>query len=146
MENNNPALAEIEGILNGYTQAPFVNPETQSKSKRGRPKKEQQGAINQPNELQDNSIPESPVISGSLLILMVDLILPNLICFAANKMTRGKKIKANRLQMTAKQREELEPIAEQVAKDMAMKANPMTVLIISLIGIYGVNFMQLKAE
>jgi len=143
INNTQPdSLKEVENLLIGYTEKPIVNTETESTKKRGRKPKNFQPEP-EPEQLQ--TIGDNPMLSGSMIILMIDLIIPNLICFAGNRFTK-KKIKPQRLQMTSKQREELEPIAEKVAQQMALKANPMAVLIISLLGIYGVNFMSQMNE
>ena len=80
-----------------------------------------------------------------MFILLIDLILPNLVAMINNQFSKTK-IKASRLQMTAKQRQDLEPMADAVAKKLMLKTDPMTLFFVSLLGIYGVNFMVLKAN
>ena len=134
---------EIEDLLSGYSEKIDID-ETSAiqneKSKRGRKPK---NSVNDPQPV----IESSPVITGALMMMLIDLALPHLMAFANNKLNKkGKKIKASDLQMTNDQRKELEPVADQVAKEMMLQANPLTVLIISMIGIYGINFMSLKTD
>jgi hypothetical protein len=129
---------EIASFMSDYTEKPIINEEA-PKSRRGRKKKEEEPQQDPP------IINGEALINGGMFILLIDLLLPNIICLLNNRLSK-KKIKASKLQMTAEQRKDLEPIANEVAKQMSMKANPMTVLIISLVGIYGVNFMMLKAD
>jgi hypothetical protein len=133
---------EIDDLLSGYKEKIEINEPAaieRAKETRGRKKKTQEPA--QPE------IQTSPVITGALMMMLIDLGLPHLIAFANNKLNKkGKKIKASDLRMTEEQRKELEPVADQVAHEMMLQANPLTVLIISMIGIYGINFMMLKQE
>jgi hypothetical protein len=130
---------EIDNLLSGYTETPIINEPVETGKKRGRKPKESQPIPEEPQIL------DSAAISGSLLILLVDLLIPNILVFANNRFSK-KKMKASKLQMTAQQRNELEPLADAVAKQMALKSSPLAVLIISMVGIYGVNFIMQKGE
>jgi len=83
------------------------------------------------------------IISGALFMTMIDLLLP-LIFITANNYFSKTKIKAEDLQLTDKQKNELEPIAEKVAAQVRLTANPTVVLIFTLAGIYGLNFIKAK--
>ena len=156
MEQNAPVITskdenkEINDLLSGYSEKIQVDEgaamdyevSKQPKGKRGRPKKEEPLQTGQPTQIEGEAL-----ISGAVMLMLIDLALPNLISFANNKFNKkGKKIKASDLQMSEEQRRELEPVADQVAKEMMLKASPLSVLIISMIGIYGINFMMLKAN
>jgi hypothetical protein len=138
---------EINSLLSGYSDRIVIDePAAQdfTKKKRGRKPK---GEQDQPTGQDPNNLVETPMLSGALLIMLIDLALPNLVCFANNKLDKkGKKIQAGALMMTEEQRKELEPVADQVAKEMSLKANPLVLLIVSMLGIYGINFMMLKNE
>jgi hypothetical protein len=131
---------EIDNLLSGYTETPIINEPVETGKKRGRKPKDQSPPVNEEPKIMD-----SAAISGSLLILLVDLLIPNILVFANNKFSK-KKMKASKLQMTAQQRSELEPLADAVAKQMALKSSPLAVLIISMVGIYGVNLIMQKGE
>lgn len=90
--------------------------------------------------------PEQMTISGSLIdagmfLMLIDMIFPLLIQVANNKFNSETKIKVEDLQMTDKQKRDLEPIAEQVIKQMSISADPKWLLLGSLLGIYGINYM-----
>ncbi len=129
---------EVEDLLSGYKEQMIVDEPKKEviKDKRGRKKK-----IDEP----DPEPVESSIISGALLILMIDLVIPNIMVFVNNKVT-GEKLKVKDLQLTRSQQSELQPIADEVAKNIALRGNPLTVLIVTLIGIYGINLMALKAK
>ncbi len=107
-----------------YNQGPPINPGPQGQ--------QSQGVIN------------SELISGALFITLVDLILPVLIAFANNRFSKIK-IEADKLQLTEKQRKDLEPVCDQVVRQLNLNANPMVLLTISLGGLYAMNFMLQKS-
>lgn len=88
------------------------------------------------------------VISGALFIALIDLMFPLLIGLIHDLVTKGDKIggKTHRLKLTATQKTEIEPICNEVVKQLELTANPILLLVVSLMGIYGVNFMLLKEE
>ena len=134
---------EIYDILSGYSEKITIDEPAAIQNEKGKRGRKSKNGVN----TEVNQIAESPVITGALMMMLIDLALPQLIAFANNKLNKkGKKIQATALQMTPEQRKELEPVADQVAKEMMIQANPLTVLIISMIGIYGINFMMIKNE
>ncbi len=140
IENVAP-LDEMNKLLEGYTEEVHIDEEVIQKIKskgRGRPKNKTIEAVKEP------AIEISELINGGLFILLIDLVLPNILALANNQMT-SKKIKAKDLQLTEKQRGDLEPMANIVAKKFLENVDPMYMFFISLIGIYGINFMMLKA-
>jgi hypothetical protein len=143
IENKTQPLDEVEKLLSGYTEKATINEPLNTgdlnKKTRGRPKKE----VSQEND--SKIIPDSALISGSLMLILIDLLIPNLIAFLNNRFSK-KKIKALKLQMTDKQKEELSPVADAAAKQWMLQASPTSVLLVALLGIYGVNFMMLQSE
>jgi hypothetical protein len=128
---------DIDSLLAGYTQKVTVDEEPEQKEpkkKRGRPKKQAEP------EIQDSSL-----ISGALFLLLIDLAIPTLLSFVNNK-AGGKPVKSKQLKLTKEQREELSPIADEAIKELMIKASPITVFFVSLIGIYGLNFLMLKTD
>jgi hypothetical protein len=136
--NGNP-LNEIDSMMGEYKEAFQVNEETQgiqdTEKKRGRPKK----------GFEKNIIKDDPIITGSLLIILIDLVIPNIMVFANNKFSK-KKIKTSDLMLSNEQKKELEPFADAAANQMMLKGNPIYMLIVCLLGMYGVKLMTLKAE
>jgi hypothetical protein len=144
------SLNDVEKLLQDYNEPLKVDePAAQDfvKKKRGRKPGQKNGAAKDEFTgipgIDQNFINENPVISGGLLILLIDLALPNIMCFVNNKVSK-QKIKASSLQLTEDERKQLEPLADQVAREMAVKANPLTVLIISLVSMYGMKLMTQK--
>jgi hypothetical protein len=137
--NNTDPLSEIDSMMGEYKEAFQVNDEPQGtqqeEKKRGRPKK----------GFEKNVLKDDPIITGSLLIILIDLVLPNIMTFANNKFSK-KKIKPSDLMLSNEQKRELEPFANAAADQMMMKGNPVYMLIICLLGMYGVKLMALKNE
>jgi hypothetical protein len=168
----NTNASEIENLLAGYTEAATETPEPITEVQphnlppvqteesgpvqwQGNPlyyqtgKKAGQlraGAVKPkvtvtPNQTETSISGE--IISGALFMTMIDLLLP-LLFITANNYFSKTKIKAEDLQLTDKQKNELEPIAEKVAAQVRLTANPTVVLIFTLAGIYGLNFIKAK--
>jgi hypothetical protein len=85
------------------------------------------------------------LIDGALFIMLVDLLFPLIITLVNNKVSKDK-VDVEDLQLTEKQKKDLEPIATEAMKSMSMKANPMLLMLISFAGIYGINFMAAKTN
>jgi hypothetical protein len=141
----------VDDLMKGYTNMPIVDePAAQefAKKKRGRKPGQKAGMsasdVTDMNPETTGMIGENPIITGGLLMLLIDLALPNVIALINNKVSKSK-ITASTLQLSEDERKQLEPLADQVAREMSVKANPLTVLIISLVGLYGMKLMQQKS-
>ncbi len=80
------------------------------------------------------------LIDGGLFLMLIDMIFPLIITVLNNKFT-DTNIKVEDLQLTEKQKRDLEPIATEVIKQMSISADPKWLLLGSLAGIYGINYM-----
>lgn len=89
------------------------------------------------------NIEGNAIISGALLITLIDLLIP-LAITAVNNLATDKKVKPEMLQMTQKQKDTLAPVCDQVAQYINLTGNPVIILTVSLIGIYGMNFLMIK--
>ncbi len=128
---------EIQDLLGGYKESMQVDEAVNEapKTRKGRTKKSEPEPEAEPPQL----------ISGALLVLMIDLVFPNIIAVVNNKVSKDK-IKAKDLSLKNEQKKELEPMADEVAKEIQLKMNPLVALIVTLAGIYGVNLMALKSK
>lgn len=136
-------LSDIETMLSEYKEKAQVESEPSENiepKKRGRKRK----VVEQEQEQQQ--INAGNVISGALVLMLIDLLIPKLLTLANNKFNKKKKIKSKQLQLTTEQRTSLEPIADLAMKQIMLQGNPLTVLTLSLIGIYGLNFLMLQNE
>ena len=82
------------------------------------------------------------ILSGLMFITLVDMLFPLLIT-SINNMYSKKKIKADQLKLTAKQKNELAPICDKIVEKWNITADPVWLLVISMVGIYGVNYITL---
>lgn len=83
------------------------------------------------------------ILTGALFITLIDLILPILLVGLNNRFS-DSKMKVSDLQLNAKQKSELSPLADKVIKQVNIEANPNLLFFMSLIGIYGANFAVVK--
>jgi hypothetical protein len=84
----------------------------------------------------------SKYISGALLLMMIDFLLPVLFTFVYPKLKRLKDKK--KLKMTKDERKELEPIADECIKQVAMKLAPMEAMGLMLLFVYGGKIYELE--
>lgn len=83
------------------------------------------------------------LIDGALFLMLIDLVIPLLITMLNNNFATTQ-IKVEDLQMTEKQKRDLTPVADQAARYLTLKMNPVWLLCICMAGIYGLNFMAAK--
>jgi len=132
------SLSEISKLMSDYKEQASVTDEPikEEKKGRGRPKKTEV-------KEQNNVINESSLITGSLFMLLINLIIPGLTAFIHNQFNKKNKIKSSQLALNKDQLEEIKPLADEAAKQIKLHADPMTLFIMALVGIYGVNYMML---
>jgi len=85
------------------------------------------------------------LISGAMFIMLTDMLIPMLFTFANNSMSK-KQIKVDDLQMTEKQKKDLEPVGNEVVKYLLLRANPVWLYLIATIGIYGINLLAARQK
>lgn len=125
------------GDMPANESKPFISikdtesPKTEEKPKRRRKKKI------------ENQIISGEILSGALFLTIVDMLLPMLIAVVNNALSKDK-IKGKDLSLTQTQRNQLEPIADSVMKQIELNTNPVLILILSMGGLYGMNYMAAK--
>lgn len=72
------------------------------------------------------------LITGYLLLLVIDLFIPSLLAFLFKK--RG--IKKEDLKLTQNEIKDLGPLADEVAKELTGKISPLTLFVLSISGVY----------
>lgn len=109
-------------------------------AKKGQPKPPRKNAPVKPTSIQ-----ASVLLSGALFITLIDNLMPMI--FAGLNNWRSKiKIDSAKLQLTDKQRADLAPVADAVARELNINSNPVPLLLIALAGIYGGNMVMLRNE
>ena len=89
------------------------------------------------------AIKGSNILSGLMLLTLVDLIFPLLLQVANNKFSKVK-IKASDLRIKKTQKNELEPLANMVVESLNIEANPIQMFAVSMIGVYGLNLVEAR--
>ena len=143
---------DIDVLLSGYNKPAEVKAETQEqpteeKRGRGRPPGSTNKKTTETNEEQPKEEPKSvggSLISGALFLTLIDVLIPLIIGLINDRMHPKEKLDINRLKLTPKQHEELKPMCNEVVKQLQITSNPVVLLIVSLIGIYGMNYVSLR--
>ena len=139
-------MKEIENDLSNFKeeiqveQSDPVQVSVPEKKKRGRKPKDKFE-----QDITEKRVVSDTIINGALLLLFIDVVIPNLIAMINNKMSK-KKIKASRLAMTEGQKRELQPIADEAARAIQLQGNPITILAFSIVSIYATNLLLIKTE
>lgn len=146
--NDNISDNEIFDYMNEFSENPEIPKNEQqetdeqvNKGKRGRPK----GSKSKGNY--DKNIDVSEFITGELFITLIDLALPALVAAGHNKIVKDKKkqISFVELRMDEKQKQDLVPIADAASKQLMLKADPLTLFAVCLIGVYASNLLIAKS-
>lgn len=85
------------------------------------------------------------ILSGLMFITLIDMLFPLLIT-TVNNLYAKKKVKAYQLKLTAKQKNELAPICDKIVEKWNITADPVWLLLISMVGIYGVNYITIISD
>lgn len=85
------------------------------------------------------------ILSGLMFITLIDMLFPLLIT-TVNNLYSKKKVKADQLKLTAKQKNELAPICDKIVEKWNITADPVWLLLISMVGIYGVNYITIISD
>lgn len=83
------------------------------------------------------------ILTGALMLTLVDLLFPLIITAINNRFSKDK-MKVKDLELSAKQKSEIAPIADRVLKQINFNANPTALLIFSIVGIYATNYAIAK--
>ena len=83
-------------------------------------------------------------LSGALFLVMCDMIVPIAISLLNDLFDGKNKVRVLDLQLTPEQKQTLTPIADEAMKELEITSNPLIVLGLVSIGMYGSNFMEAK--
>lgn len=93
---------------------------------------------------------DGDLLDGALFLTLVDLLFPMIIAGIHNMLTKEKKgkIDPEDLMLTEKQKNKLAPVADRVTAQLKLSANPTTVLVLSMFGLYGMQYAlcRMKAK
>ncbi len=135
-ENTPSSDKVIDQYLSDYKDTPMT-------VHKAEPEPERKEEIKQP-PLEEMEL-SGEVLTGALFLSLIESIMP-LIIGVLNDKFDNKKVDVKKMRLTAGQRKELAPICDEVVKHLNIKANPIVLLVTSLIGIYGLNYMALRNE
>jgi len=92
-----------------------------------------------------DTIKENAVITGAVLLILIDVVLPEFVAMIGNKYVKKKgekKIESKQIKLTNEQRRDLSPLADAAAKHLNVDANPVVLFAIALVGVYTSNLIS----
>ena len=132
-----PVDKEIRDFLSDYEDAPMTVHEEE--------KEIQQPGVSFDNTSGEQATISGEILTGTLFLTLIESFMPILIGILNDKFDK-KKIDIKKLQLTAKQKNQLTPLCDEVVKKLEITANPVYLLIGSVIGIYGINYVHLRNQ
>lgn len=137
----------INDFLSGYDKAPIIEQIKTSESET--PKNE----IKTPEkfkvtagEMEAGSI-SGAVLEGALILTLIDMIIPTAIVYAHKRFSKdGTKLSLSKLRLTKGQKNELTPVFDKVLKSLNVEGNPLHLLILSMLAMYGMNYLIMKQD
>lgn len=142
------SIDSLAAKLDDFKEAPVVPPLDEVKKKRGRKpgsKNEQKVPIENFTPKPEQQVFAGAVISGVILLTIVDAFIPWLIVAFHNKYKKNK-MTAKELQLPADIKKELGAVADEVIKTSNLKISPATALFFSLIAAYGTAYMAASTK
>jgi hypothetical protein len=86
-------------------------------------------------------------INGAMFVSMIDLLLPAALLFLAKQFDLvSDKVKADDIRLSKKQIDSIEPIAEEVAKEVFTSMTPLNALLLSLATAYMGNIIEVGSK
>jgi hypothetical protein len=86
-------------------------------------------------------------INGAMFVAMIDLILPAALLFIAKQFDLvSDKVMADDIRLSKKQMDNIEPIAEEVAKEVFANMSPVSALLLSLATAYMGNIIEVGSK
>jgi len=87
------------------------------------------------------------IISGAMLMIFVNNIVPMAVAMMHNKYAKGyKKIHPDELRLGNKQQKELQVFLDEAADSIQLKSDPLTMAALSLISLYGMQYWSLRQK
>jgi len=126
-------IDSINANLSDYSEATDIKRETNPQPQQKKPTKKKA------------KFAKKTIISGYMMLLIIDLVFPNVLIFAYNRI-KGTNLSATDLMLSSDQKSELEPLADEAAKSLSMEVNPMTLFLISMGTFYAANFFALTGN
>lgn len=164
--------SDLESLLAGYTEAAKVEPapavqqttppvnnghgpaswygnpmyyQTGKKAGQLKPQKKQpfyQQSVNMSVNPAPSEI-SGDIISGALFLTIVNLLFPMLFS-VINNMVSKKKIAYEDMQIDEKTLKQLDDLSNKALKHIKIEANPVAVLLFTMLGLYTLQFMSVK--
>lgn len=94
-----------------------------------------------PNPAEVNA---SKYLTGSLILIMIDAVLPSIIVKVMSMINpKYKSIKTKQIKLSKEQKDDLEPLANEVVKTITVNMSPTSAFVVCLSLIYGSNVLIL---
>lgn len=138
IENKNSSVSENSTVGNQDSKITDSNPLDLSEFKKV------EISTNSQNPEQVNA---SKYLTGAIILMMVDAVIPSvLIKMMSMANPKYKSIRTKDVKMSKDQKNDLEPLADEVVKSMVVSMSPMTAFLVCTSLIYGTNIMSAVDE
>ena len=132
--------SELDGIISDYSQGA---PQSASEPTSVERIEAAHGVTPVP---QTTTAPKISLVRGYMILLVLDFVLPMGITFMLRKTNNPKfnKLTARDIKLSDAEFDDLEPVADEVAKDVQLNLSPMTQLFLGMAIIYGGKILTLE--
>lgn len=133
--------SDLDSIISDYSNAGPQNQNTEGPSSA-----ERIDAIHGASApVAQPAAPKISLVRGYMILLVLDFVLPMGITFLLKKTNnpKFKNIKPKDIKLTDDEFDDLEPVADEVAKDVQLNLSPMTQLFLGMSIIYGGKILTL---
>jgi hypothetical protein len=130
--------SDLDSIINDYSAS---GPAPQEQTSEDHIK-----ALHGETPAQTTTAPKISLVRGYMILLVLDFVLPMGITFLLRKTNNPKfnKLKAKDIKLSDDEFDDLEPVADEVAKDIQLNLSPMTQLFLGMSIIYGGKILTLE--
>jgi len=130
--------SDLDSIINQYSESGPVPQEQTSE--------DHIKALHGETPSQTKTAPKISLVRGYMILLVLDFVFPMGITFLLrrNNNPKFKNLKPNDIKLSDDEFDDLEPVADEVAKDIQLNLSPMTQLFLGMSIIYGGKVLTLE--
>lgn len=95
---------------------------------------------------QEETVIDGELLSGALFLTFFNMLLPMLFCLLHNWVSKDIKLKPESMELPEKTLNKLAPTADKVVRQIQLSGNPTTVMILTMLGLYGMQMVMARME
>lgn len=132
----------LDEVLSQYTEAPKVEKDESKKYSKGQFKIPSDPDVKGSKKI---TVKADTVITGSMVLLFINITIPGLIAAGHNKWNtkKYKHISRKDLKLSKEQLRDIEPIADEFAKTIDLTAHPALLLGAAMISVFATSYISI---